>query len=514
MEEGDDLDTTLESIDFSPTRLRSSASLLSSPLRPLLSLQRQCEVMIARQVDTHNVIAILEKAASFFSVFLMDYCCEFLGKNLDGVLERLAGEKRREEFEFLVEFITGGEEGDDGCDFGSNLPDPVNVELPKAPASCPVDDFLVNWDVKESLVENHKKVSKALRKEKKKNRKRAGSEERGTDSLEKLLQRISDRMIYLGVQVEKESEKAKETEIPKVDPPPIVKPRFYCKTCNVEAPDEANLQVHIGGKRHRNTVLRLRNASNTPEKLSTRGSANKSTPSPLVSTSTNTTPPWAKSPPTAPTPATSGMALLHIPNSPQSPLNFRKLMEQQERQAKTKAATVPRHRISTSPGLSSSPDAHNDSGSVSGSPPVSLSLSAYMKGGTGTTPRKTKHVGSLGTLLPGPVVSPWKDSGNVRVKKGFTNILEEERRVRENEKDDVPAGHWFVERRQRGDSLEAIQLAEEEARQKRIEEDKEREEQRKALEVFEKAKHQSQKKRTRTRKKGTKKGKQKPQPDN
>ena len=108
LEEGDDLDTTLDTLDSS---IEPHEPPLSTP-RPLLSLQRQCEVTIARQVDTHNVIAILEKAASFFSMFLMDYCFDFLGNNLDGVLERLAGEKRRAEFEFLVDIITGGG-GDD-----------------------------------------------------------------------------------------------------------------------------------------------------------------------------------------------------------------------------------------------------------------------------------------------------------------------------------------------------------------------------------------------------------------
>ena len=110
----DDLNTTLDTLDSSIDVSRDVQSQPSSPTpRPLLSLQRQCEVTIARQVDTHNVIAILEKAASFFSVFLMDYCCDFLGNNLDGVLERLAGEKRKAEFEFLVNFITGGGGGDD-----------------------------------------------------------------------------------------------------------------------------------------------------------------------------------------------------------------------------------------------------------------------------------------------------------------------------------------------------------------------------------------------------------------
>ena len=79
--------------------------------------------------------------------------------------------------------------------------------------------------------------------------------------------------------------------------------------------------------------------------------------------------------------------------------------------------------------------------------------------------------------MQGPVVSPWKTEDKVKNKKtSFSDMLEEEKRVRENENTDAPAGHWFIERRQRGDSLEAIQLAEEEARQKRIQEEKAREE--------------------------------------
>jgi len=473
LEEGDDLDTTLDTLDSSMEHHEPPPS---TP-RPLLSLQRQCEVTIARQVDTHNVIAILEKAASFFSTFLMDYCFDFLGNNLDGVLERLAGEKRRAEFEFLVDIITGGG-GDD--EMQEPLSPSLLGELPdtiKASAPRPADDFVVDWDLKESLIENHERVSKALRKEKKKGRRRG--EQGETESLEKLLQRISDRMIYLGVKTEKSTKKTKEEGSPSVapdksksDPPPIEKPRFYCNICNVEAPDEANLQIHIAGKRHRKAVLRMQSCADvTPvKKLPTKGWANKSTPSPP---STNT-PTWAKSPPTPP--PVSGIPLFHIPALPPSPLNFRELMEQQEKQ-KARDITIPRHTISPS-ALSS--NSLSDPGSVSGSPPVSLSLSAYMKKGAAAaneTPKKSKHVGSLGTLMQGPVVSPWKTEDKVKSKKtSFSDMLEEEKRVRENENTDAPAGHWFIERRQRGDSLEAIQLAEEEARQKRIQEEKAREE--------------------------------------
>ena len=48
----------------------------------------------------------------------------------------------------------------------------------------PADDFVVDWDLKESLVENHERVSKALRKEKKKGR-RSG-EQGETEPLEKV----------------------------------------------------------------------------------------------------------------------------------------------------------------------------------------------------------------------------------------------------------------------------------------------------------------------------------------
>ena len=97
------------------------------------------------------------------------------------------------------------------------------------------------------------------------------------------------------------------------------------------------------------------------------------------------------------------------------------------------------------------------------------------------TPQKKKHVGALGTLLEKKVVSPWKKTPEAkdRRQRGFSDILEEEARVREGEMEAAsPSGttHWFVERRQRGDSLEAIQLAEEENRQRRLQEEKEREE--------------------------------------
>ena len=117
------------------------------------------------------------------------------------------------------------------------------------------------------------------------------------------------------------------------------------------------------------------------------------------------------------------------------------------------------------------------------------------------TPKKSKHVGNLGTLKQGPVVSPWKTEGKAnKQKKSFSDVLEEEKRVRENENTDAPAGHWFVESRRRGDSLEAIQLAEEEARQRRIWEEKAREEKRREEMEIEKAKKASMmKKRTRRR---------------
>ena len=59
------------------------------------------------------------------------------------------------------------------------LPDTIKASAPR-----PADDFVVDWDLKESLIENHERLSKALRKEKKKGRRRG--EQGETESLEKV----------------------------------------------------------------------------------------------------------------------------------------------------------------------------------------------------------------------------------------------------------------------------------------------------------------------------------------
>eukprot|EP00520_Triparma_pacifica_P016735 CAMPEP_0118653774 /NCGR_PEP_ID=MMETSP0785-20121206/12011_1 /TAXON_ID=91992 /ORGANISM="Bolidomonas pacifica, Strain CCMP 1866" /LENGTH=151 /DNA_ID=CAMNT_0006546341 /DNA_START=110 /DNA_END=562 /DNA_ORIENTATION=+ len=109
---------------------------------------------------------------------------------------------------------------------------------------------------------------------------------------------------------------------------------------------------------------------------------------------------------------------------------------------------------------------------------------------------KVKHVGCLGTLTPSPVISPWKTptqktpspTGSVgggddrpQRKISFNEIVEEEKRERKISAPQAGGGgeegnKWFIERRVRGDSLEAIQLEEEEKRQKDLMIQREKEE--------------------------------------
>ncbi|GMH96687.1 hypothetical protein TrST_g5285 [Triparma strigata] len=522
-EEPEDLlNTTAETIDSANLEMDNDAAAPISdaaeglPEEPgaevfnPLSLQRGCELAIAKHVDTHNVVTILEKAASFYSSFLIDYCCEFLGSNLDGVLERLIAGKRKSELDFLLEFIAGEDQSceafmDEG--FYEAIQKPSPEETQTQTHESPLYDFTINWDEKENLIESHKKVFKALRKTKKKFRKLSSEQAdrvvpddsmaTQTQTLEKLLQRISDRMVHLGVPkeilkqnmaIKKAAEKAEqgkleEEKVQKKDvvAPPKLKPRYRCEACGVEAPDEANLQIHMGGKRHRNTLIRLQNEPSSQITTPKKGWS----PSPTASPTDTVNPTSTPSPPPAP------VSFFNIPALPPSPLNFRELMEQQETQKKDLTSGHRNYKLSPpSAGsyLSRSPNS-DLSGSISGSPPTGINLSDFMKKATATqsnvngkvTPQKKKHVGALGTLLEKKVVSPWKKTPEAkdRRQRGFSDILEEEARVREGEMEAAsPSGttHWFVERRQRGDSLEAIQLAEEENRQRRLQEEKEREE--------------------------------------
>lgn len=233
------LNTTVDTVELDEDTETEAPDTTSTPSFDPPSLQRHCELAIAHHVDTHNIITILEKAASFYSTFLIDYCCEFLGANLDGILERLIAGKRRSELDFLLDFIAGD---DQSCEAFMDEGFYEAIRKPEDEDEDDEDDFSINWDDKNSLIENHKKAFKALRKAKKKSRTSGQGLDDNTQALEKLLHRISDRMVHLGApkevlkqnmaikkaaeqtkfeEKEKEKKKAEEHK-PEHPPPPKV----------------------------------------------------------------------------------------------------------------------------------------------------------------------------------------------------------------------------------------------------------------------------------------------------
>jgi len=134
---------------------------LPPPPTSVPALKTLCELAVARSVDTYNCLEVLMKAESLYCEVLVDYCCEFLTLNLDGVL--LQGKESG--LEFLRDFVGGGEEGEMEGAEGASWQGGVEAEEA---------DVLTEVDDKGGLADAHKKVSRVLRKLRKKKKKKEG----------------------------------------------------------------------------------------------------------------------------------------------------------------------------------------------------------------------------------------------------------------------------------------------------------------------------------------------------
>ncbi|CAM9129261.1 unnamed protein product, partial [Laminaria digitata] len=57
----------------------------SGALEPL-TLKQHCEIVLAREVDLRNAASLLAYADALDAPALVDFCAEFVGSNLDGIL--------------------------------------------------------------------------------------------------------------------------------------------------------------------------------------------------------------------------------------------------------------------------------------------------------------------------------------------------------------------------------------------------------------------------------------------
>ena len=408
------------------------------------SLQEMCAITISKSVTPHNVTSVLERAMKIYCYPLVEFCGKFVERNLDVVIGRVAERRRENERRMLIELFGGlkdeeyevvEEEGD-----GDKM-------LTPPPSKAMVIATQIDFDEPSKLLGWKERVGKEIRKTKKQQRNRKGGNREGMGEWVDLMEKIEERIIYFGVGMKqkKKEEELLETSMPetalnKDDDAPLPPPKpveFRCEICNVTASDEINLKIHLGGKRHRNMLKRIEEAEveRTRDRLVWGGKS---------------------------------------PEVREGKKSFSEIMGEEKRSSSFGTMPIPQPRLFMTPTKMSPPASRSPSTSDSG--PRTVSLMDIMSAGTakGKVQPKIKHVGSIGTLMPNPVISPWKtpkaspsppgSEGKPPRKISFNEILEAEQREKEVSAPQVSeeGNRWFVERRARGDSLEAIQLEEEE----------------------------------------------------
>lgn len=144
-----------------------------------------------------------------------------------------------------------------------SFPTPPSSLQPPLPPLHPADELAdVDMDDQSSVAEAHARVSRLMRKLRKKVRggKQAENEEEVARQLESYagaLKTVSRRMAEKGWLLPSSvpaPEPPAKPPLPEPEPEPEI---FRCARCNVTCPDEGSLLLHMAGKRHRNTELRM-----------------------------------------------------------------------------------------------------------------------------------------------------------------------------------------------------------------------------------------------------------------
>jgi len=474
------------------------------------SLQDLATRSIAQHVDLFNALPLLIMAERLGCGILISYCMSFVRENLDAVLSLT---KRTILDMYLDESVSKFLSPPDSEDERDALLHPMILDLARAGLGAP-SEVSTNWmSACPCLVDSLPHAAFARASPQLKpcdvtnksypianidldsatkameacaiDREKAKS---NVDAIEKKTVAISETVAQAS-KPKKTFDEAIDTGKAK-DPKrgaPSLSSCLRCELCNVTCPDESAYAMHIGGKKHRNRVLKLEKEEKEKAVAEMMEAKRRQMlAADELEASSDTKPravvksPWKMES----EPSIQPRYRLHPPAPPvyenkarrakldasakfiaKNPASFQSILEEEQRLVQAKK----------SPQLSTSTAIKSPSLATAASPSSKISLGAFLEPKVKPPPKRTGPAWSTGSMTPAALSKSHDEPP--RRKTSFNEIHRGEEELK-SKQDGMCAtgmkGKWYVERRERAASISAIaeEAEEERAMQQLIEEQK------------------------------------------